>query len=60
MNQTKEQHLLAVELLKELGLSHIRLQRRKDGSFRYLAWSTPLIDHNGSSKVTRRGIVRVR
>jgi len=60
MNLGKKQHLLAIELLKELGLTHVRLERKKDGSYGYVAWNTPLIDGNGSPRVVKRGKVRVR
>ena len=56
MNQTEKQHLLGIELLDELGLTNVRLERRRDGSFKYHAWTTPLVDGNGSPKITKRGI----
>jgi hypothetical protein len=56
----KKQHQLGVNLLKELDLTHVRLKRRKDGSFAYFGWTTPLVDGNGTPKVLRRGTVRVK
>lgn len=53
----RAQHELAVHLLKNLGLDHIRLIPTKDGHYRYVAWTTPLVDGNGSPKVRRRGTV---
>jgi hypothetical protein len=37
VNQSKEQHQLAVDLLKDLGLDYIRLERQRDGHYRYHA-----------------------
>jgi hypothetical protein len=58
VNQSKEQHQLAITLLDRLGLQYIRLKPRKGGSFEYVAWSAPLVDGNGSPRVSRRGVVR--
>jgi hypothetical protein len=59
VNQSKKRHQLAISLLKELGLDHIRLESRKDGSFGYVAWTTPLADTNGHTKRSRCGTVRL-
>jgi hypothetical protein len=60
MNAGRKRHLLAIELLEKLGLTHIRLERKKTGSYDYVAWNTPLVDGNGSPRVVKRGKVRVR
>jgi hypothetical protein len=60
VTKSKKQHQLAVALLKELGLSNIRRERRSDGAYRYHAWSVPLVDGNGSPGVSRQGLVRQR
>jgi len=52
-----ENHKAAVRLLKRLGLSTIRLER-ENGSYKYVAWHTPLVDGNGSPKISKRGKVR--
>jgi hypothetical protein len=39
VNQSKKQRQLAVDLLKDLGLEYIRLERQRDGHHRYPAWS---------------------
>jgi hypothetical protein len=56
----KRQHQLGVNLLKKLDLTHIRLERQKDGSFRYHGWTVSPVDGNGSPGVSRRGLVRQR
>jgi hypothetical protein len=60
VNQAKKQHQLAVSLLKELGLDYIRLNRGRDGHYRYHAWTVPLIDGNGSPRFSKRGRVRTK
>jgi hypothetical protein len=52
-------HKAAVRLLKRLGLSTIRLER-EDGHYRYVAWSVPLVDGNGSPKISKRGKVQAK
>ena len=60
MSETKFQHVLAVGLLKELGLDYIRLERQRGGHYRYRAWSVPFVVGNGSPKTVKRGKVRTR
>ena len=52
-------HKAAVRLLKRLGLSTIRLERREDGSYKYVGWHTPLVDGNGSPRITKCGEVQM-
>jgi hypothetical protein len=58
VNQAKKQHNLGISLLKELGLDYVRLERKRDGLYRYHAWSVPLVDDNGSPRISRRGLVQ--
>jgi len=58
VNRSKKQHNLAVNLLKELGLDYVRLERQANGRYKYLAWSVPLVDHNGSPRTCRRGVIQ--
>jgi hypothetical protein len=60
MKQIQKQHHLAVGLLEVLGLTQVRLERQKDGSFTFVAWNTPLVDGNGTPKRTRPGEIRVK
>ena len=59
MGKLKKQHRLAVGLLKKLGLDNIRLELGPDGRYRYHAWMSPSA-HNGSGRISRRGILRVK
>ena len=54
VNQSKKQHQLAVSLLKKLGLDYVRLEPRANGHYRYHAWTVPLVDGNGSPRISRR------
>jgi hypothetical protein len=56
----KETASFGIDFLEELGLTHVRLERRRDGSFKYLAWTTPSVDGNGSPKITKHGIARTK
>jgi hypothetical protein len=47
VNQSKKQHQLAVNLLKELGLDYLRLEPQRGNHYRYHAWNVPLISGNG-------------
>jgi hypothetical protein len=58
MNKSKKQHQLAVSLLKELGLDYVRLEPQRNGRYRYHAWNVPLVDGNGSPRISRRGMIR--
>jgi hypothetical protein len=60
VNQSKKRHILAVSLLKELGLDYVRLEPQTGGRYKYLAWSVPLVEHNGSPRICRQGVLRVR
>ena len=60
MSIAKKQHQLGVDLLEELGLDYIRLEPQRSGHYRYRAWNTPLIEHNGSPKTVKRGKVRTQ
>jgi hypothetical protein len=60
MNRSKKQHQLAVDLLKELGLDYLRLERQRNGYYRYHPWSVPLLSGNGSPGVAKRGKIRVK
>jgi hypothetical protein len=60
VNQSKKQHQLAVNLLKELGLEYIRLEPQWDGHYHYYAWSVPLISGNGSPGISKRGKIRAK
>jgi hypothetical protein len=57
---TKKQHQIGVDLLRELGLDYIPLEPQRGGHYRYRAWNTPLIEHNGSPKTIKRGRVWAR
>jgi hypothetical protein len=50
--------MLGVSLLQELGLDYIRLERQRDGHYRYLGWTTPLADNNGSPEKPNGGFSR--
>jgi hypothetical protein len=54
-----KQHNLAISLLKELGLDYVRLEPQRGGHYRYHAWNTPLIEHNGS-KTVKQGRIRAQ
>jgi hypothetical protein len=56
MEQIQKQHQLAITLLDILGLTNIRLERKPDGTYRYHAWSVPLVAGNGSPRISRRGL----
>jgi hypothetical protein len=44
----KQQHRLAVRLLKQLGVQYLRLEPDPlTGMYRYTGWTTPLVAHNG-------------
>jgi hypothetical protein len=58
VNQAKKQHQLAVSLLKTLGLDYVRLEPGRNGHYRYHAWNAPLVDGNGSPRVSRQGAIR--
>jgi hypothetical protein len=58
MIQSKKQHKLGVSLLKELGLDYVRLERQGVGYYRYHAWKVPLMEDNGSTRISRRGMIR--
>ena len=60
VNQSKQQHKLGIELLKELGLTNVKLELESDGHYRYVAWHTPLIEGNGSPRVVKRGRLRAK
>jgi len=60
VSQAKKQHQLAVSLLKELGLDYVRLERERNGRYRYHGWTVPLVDSNGSPRISRRGVVRTK
>ena len=57
---TKEQHLLAIELLEKLGLEYLKLQPNTRGGYRYHGWTVPPVADNGAPKVVKRGTVRTR
>jgi hypothetical protein len=57
VNQAKKQHKLAIRLLQKLGLDNIRLERQRDGRYRYHAWNVPLADGNGSPRIIRQGVI---
>ena len=57
VNQSKKQHNLAVSLLKKLRLDYVRLEPQRNGRYRYFAWSVPLVDGNGSPRISRRGVI---
>jgi hypothetical protein len=59
MKELRKQHRAAIALLKTLGLTYIRLEPDKEGKFRFLAWSTPLIDGNGSPRPRKEGVIKV-
>jgi hypothetical protein len=52
-------HRAAVRLLRRLGLSTIRLER-ENGSYKYVGWYTPMVDGNGSPRITKRGKVMAK
>jgi hypothetical protein len=58
MNRSKKQHQFAVDLLKELGLDYLRLERQGGDHYRYHAWSVPLTSGNGSPGISKRGEIR--
>jgi hypothetical protein len=58
VNQTQKQHAVAIELLQQLGLDNITLERQ-NGHYRYSAWSVPIAERNGSPKTVKRGKIRV-
>jgi hypothetical protein len=60
MSETKKQHQLGIDLLKELGLDYLRLEPQRGGYYRYRAWNTPLRENNGSPKTVKRGKARIR
>jgi hypothetical protein len=60
VNQTQKQHTVAIDLLEKLGLDNIRLEHQQDGHYRYRAWNTPIVEHNGSPPTVKRGKVRVK
>ena len=60
VNQTKSQHILGVALLKVFGLDSIHIRREKDGHYVFEGWTIPPTHHNGSGKVTRRGVLTVK
>ena len=57
MSQSKKQHKLAISLLKELGLTHVRLEKLKDGFYHYVAWNTPTPANNAHPPTVKRGKV---
>jgi hypothetical protein len=59
VNQSEKQHQLAVNLLKELGVDYVRLERQPVGGYGYRAWSVPLIVNNGFAGKAKRGKVRL-
>jgi hypothetical protein len=57
---TKEQHLLAIELLEKFGLENLRLELDLSGHFRYHGWRIPLSVNNGSPPLERRGRIAMK
>ncbi|MBV8227220.1 MAG: hypothetical protein JO232_18735 [Verrucomicrobia bacterium] len=57
MNQTQKQHAVAIDLLQKLDLDNITLEHQRDGHYIYRAWSSPIVEHNGSPR-TKRGRIR--
>ena len=60
VDQSKEQHLLGINLLEELGLNDVRLEPQRDGRYRYVAWTVPLVEGNGRLRLSRQGIIAQR
>jgi hypothetical protein len=60
VTETKFQHILAVGLLKELGLDYVRLERQRGGYYRCRAWSVPFVIGNGSPGIIKKGKVRAQ
>jgi hypothetical protein len=60
VNPIEKQHRAAIRLLARLGLDNITLERQRDGHYTYRAWNTPIIAHNGSPPLIRRGKIRAR
>jgi hypothetical protein len=60
VSQAKKQHKLAISLLKELGMDYIQLKRQGNGHYHYYGWTTPLVDGNGTPKISRCGTVRLK
>jgi hypothetical protein len=54
-NQSKKHYQPAFDLLKDLGLDYIRLERQCDSHHRYHAWSVPLVIDNGSPGRSKPG-----
>jgi hypothetical protein len=52
VNQSRKQQILAVSLLKELGLDYVRLEPECDGHYRYLAWNAPKLQSNFSDLIS--------
>jgi hypothetical protein len=59
MEELEKQHLAAVRLLKELQMDYIRLEHECGRIFRYVAWTVPRIELNGSKK-SQRGQVSLK
>jgi hypothetical protein len=58
---TREQHKLAVELLRRLEVQNLRLEPGGRGRYKYYGWSEPLVGSNGSpAPAPRRGTIRGR
>ena len=60
MSQIRKQHAVTVDILEKSGLQNVRLERKPDGTYRYYAWSVPLVDGNGSPRITRQGKIPQR
>jgi hypothetical protein len=61
MNEIREQHMIAVELLKKLGLDYVRLEPQQQAATRYHyhAWTPPFVQHNGRKR-SQHGVIRSR
>jgi hypothetical protein len=58
--QLTVQHKLAIEILQKFGHNYCRLVPRGKDRFHALAWSVPLVDGNGSARISKRGKVQAR
>jgi hypothetical protein len=59
VNPIRKQHAVAVDLLEKLGLDNIKLEHQRGGHYSYRAWNAPIVEHNGSTKIVKRGKIRI-